>query len=111
MTMTMMTPAPTPPPPPEDATTVGGVIAETVVETPRAASEFCITVGLARTPLDRAVEMVVAAAWFGAVISAATMTEPAVRVRLTSLGATVVIPAATAAATRTALIEACAKAP
>ena len=78
-----------------------------MVETPRAASEFCITVGLARSPLDRAVEMVVAAAWFGAVISAATMTEPAVRVRLISLALTV-IPAATAAAARTALIEACA---
>ena len=83
------------------------MIAETVVETPTRASAVCIAVGLARSPLDRAVEMVVAAAWFGAVISAATMTEPAVSVRLMSLAATVV----PAAAARAALIEACSKTP
>lgn len=62
------------------STTVGGVIAEIVVEIPPAASADSNFVELARIPLVRAVDNLLAAALFEALISAVTRTEPAVRV-------------------------------
>ena len=67
------------------STTVGGVIAEIVVEIPPAASADSNFVELARIPLVRAVDNFLAAALFEALISAVTRTEPAVRVMSKSL--------------------------